>query len=340
MSLPAINLLNIGLMLLSLGVAMFVPFETFLLAYAVLGPLHYLTQISWMHERRYFTRVPRDGLWLTLLCVVIAVVALIGMKVEEKPTARAAATAASTLMAVALGLSMLFALTADKALRWTGVVLIGVIALLLHGATSLEIVVGIYVPTLVHVCLFTAAFVLYGALKSRSWTAHASLLVFGGCVATALLLDPGTLGYQASGFATDNYGFFQNVHARLMADTARLDAPMKSMDEFYSHPASLQVARLIAFAYTYHYFNWFSKTSIIRWHEVPKARIAAMVAIWIASVALYLADFTSGITWLLFLSYLHVILEFPLDWRTFAGIGQELKARVLPSAAAAQPSGK
>jgi len=337
MSLPAINLLNIGLMLLSLAVAMFVPFETFLLAYAVLGPLHYLTQISWMHERRYFTRVPRDGLWLTLLCVVIAVVALIGMKAGHRPSAQAA----STLMAVALGLSMLFALTADKALRWTGVVLIGVIALLLHGATSLEIVVGIYVPTLIHVCLFTAAFVLYGALKSRSWTAHASLLVFVGCVATALLLDPGTLGYHASDFATENYGFFHNVHGRLMADTARLDAPMKSMDELYSHPASLQVARLIAFAYTYHYFNWFSKTSIIRWHEVPKARIAAMVAIWIASVTLYLVDFTSGITWLLFLSYLHVILEFPLDWRTFAGIGQELKARVLPSsAAAAQPSGR
>src|SRR5437762_6342156 len=77
-----INYLNIGLMLLSLGVAFRFPFELFLFSYAVLGPLHYLTEISWLHERKYFTesqpgkssRRPHKG-WLML--VGVTMVALI-----------------------------------------------------------------------------------------------------------------------------------------------------------------------------------------------------------------------------------------------------------------------
>ena len=84
--------------------------------------------------------------------------------------------------------------------------------------------------------------------------------------------------------------------------------------------------RLIAFAYTYHYLNWFSKTSIIKWHEVPRRRTAAMVVIWLGALALYAWDYDSGMAVLYFLSILHVMLEFPLDHLTFVGIGKELYA--------------
>jgi hypothetical protein len=41
--------------------------------------------------------------------------------------------------------------------------------------------------------------------------------------------------------------------------------------------------RLIAFAYQYHYLNWFSKTSIIKWHEVTRARAATILRVgWLA----------------------------------------------------------
>src|SRR5689334_14804142 len=59
-----VNYLNIALMLVSTAVAFFVPFGLFLFAYAVLGPLHYLTQISWLHSRSYFTAGRRDHLVL------------------------------------------------------------------------------------------------------------------------------------------------------------------------------------------------------------------------------------------------------------------------------------
>ena len=55
-----INYLNIGLMFATAVFAFFAPFETFLLAYAFLGPLHYLTEISWLHDRQYFTKGKYD----------------------------------------------------------------------------------------------------------------------------------------------------------------------------------------------------------------------------------------------------------------------------------------
>ena len=58
--------LNLALILASALLAVRWPFETLLLAYAVLGPLHYLTEISWLHDRRYF--LPRrHDVWPLLL---------------------------------------------------------------------------------------------------------------------------------------------------------------------------------------------------------------------------------------------------------------------------------
>src|SRR5208337_5106838 len=66
-----VNYLNIGLMVLSAVLALRYPFELFLISYAVLGPLHYLTEISWLHDRQFFT--PRKADWAPLLvCGLLA----------------------------------------------------------------------------------------------------------------------------------------------------------------------------------------------------------------------------------------------------------------------------
>ena len=51
-----INLTNIALMLLSTVIAFIIPFKLFLFVYAVLGPLHYLTEISWLDKRNFFIK--------------------------------------------------------------------------------------------------------------------------------------------------------------------------------------------------------------------------------------------------------------------------------------------
>ena len=59
-------------MLITAVFAFFLPFETFLLAYAFLGPLHYLTEISWLHDRQYFTKGKYDFVPLLLIGVALS----------------------------------------------------------------------------------------------------------------------------------------------------------------------------------------------------------------------------------------------------------------------------
>ena len=67
-----INYLNIGLMILSAGLSFFLPFETFLIAYAFLGPLHYLTEISWLHDRQYFSTGKYDYIVLLIIGILLS----------------------------------------------------------------------------------------------------------------------------------------------------------------------------------------------------------------------------------------------------------------------------
>src|SRR3984957_5219692 len=60
----ATDAIHMGLMFAALGITYLVPFELLLLSYTVLGPAHYLTEISWLHDRKYF--LPHRGLALLL----------------------------------------------------------------------------------------------------------------------------------------------------------------------------------------------------------------------------------------------------------------------------------
>src|SRR4051812_27443257 len=72
MNTDRLNYVNIGLMILSCVIAFIMPFELFLFSYAVLGPLHYLTEISWLHKRQYFSPGKRDFLLLGAFALVIS----------------------------------------------------------------------------------------------------------------------------------------------------------------------------------------------------------------------------------------------------------------------------
>src|SRR5262249_5848511 len=79
------NYLNTILIVLSLGLAWFVPFQLFVFSYAVLGPLHYLTEISWLHDRNYFTNGKKFNNALWLLAIVPAIL-MMGLGQDEKTT--------------------------------------------------------------------------------------------------------------------------------------------------------------------------------------------------------------------------------------------------------------
>lgn len=131
-------------------------------------------------------------------------------------------------------------------------------------------------------------------------------------------------GHSAGDYIRGSYRSFNALNAELIK-LFRLGQGT-SAGEVYESQNGVMIMRLIAFAYTYHYLNWFSKTSIIKWHEVSRNRIVVIALAWLASLALYAYDYDTGMAVLYFISALHVMLEFPLNHRTFAGIGRELYA--------------
>jgi hypothetical protein len=316
MSNSQVERVNGALMVVSCVAAFVAPFHVFLAAYAILGPLHYLTQISWMHDRQYFAPRAAARRWWLVLVGAAMIVLLYGyvsndlLRRPVKPTLEIA----MVYLVFATAAFLLFVRHAVNAVALTIAVAAG---LALFSTARAYALLAYFIITIVHVLVFTAAFVLYGALKRKSRPALVSLGIFAACVASFFLIPAQPL-LAASPRIREMYDFFAPLNEQLN----------KMFGLEGGVYEGLAVMRLIAFAYTYHYLNWFSKTSIIGWHHVTRARAAAIVVLWTAAVALYAFDYTLGLSVLYVLSMLHVLLEFPLNHQTFAGIGTELRALV------------
>lgn len=337
-----INYLNIGLMIVSCVAAYVFPFELFLFSYAVLGPLHYLTEISWLHERNYFTESGKGGAgvpgprrgsavkrakrpnraWLILVVVTMSVL-ILGFVTAEILHAPISPKWEITMFYLVLVTALLVTEMRNKTTKLV-VFMLALASLALFSASRYYIILAFFFVTIIHVFVFTGAFILQGALKSRSASGILSLVVFVLCAVIFFVYVPETAGHAVGDYVRNSYRSFNALNAELIK-LFNLGAG-SSTTELYESKVGLMIMRLIAFAYTYHYLNWFSKTSIIKWHEVPKSRIAIIGVVWLASLGLYAYNYDTGMAILYFLSILHVMLEFPLNHRTFAGIGRELYA--------------
>src|SRR6202171_5467762 len=69
-----IDAVHLGLLLAALAITYVVPFELLLLSYVVLGPAHYFTEISWLHDRKYFLPHRSVPIALAVIAVIAALV--------------------------------------------------------------------------------------------------------------------------------------------------------------------------------------------------------------------------------------------------------------------------
>ena len=425
-----INYANIGLMLITAVLAYFYPFETFLLAYAYLGPLHYLTEISWLHDRNYYSKGKYDFVVLLLVGILLSYAAFakdFGVSIEVYDYF-VKMNLFDKLLVFALFSAVLFALVKNLFVKIVAILFLYVFVsgwLSPDNATSNAESTTVFaltslVPTLIHVYLFTGLFMLFGSLKTRSVSGMWQMV---GFVTVPLLLvfalpvDPkapisefGKNAHYAKGdgfYATNisimdhfnlindpvytnsdfvsfvkkkdfkdanaQYNFITKENLNLLVDSLskipnkaylikkqplnpnfqvdnilQLFAKEGMLDEYqmkpipaklftgfslekyasivYNSTIGIMLMRFIAFAYLYHYLNWFSKTEIIRWHQVPKLRFAAVILLWVVASVFYAYDYSLGLSLLFFLSFSHVLLEFPLNIISIVGIGKESMA--------------
>lgn len=335
MDLNRVNYVNIGLMLISCIVAFIIPFELFLFSYAVLGPLHYLTEISWLHKRQYFSPNKYDWVLLSILTLVLV---FPGLYLYYGPKDVNGETIITNdillfydlnpaIMFTAFSASLIMILVKKATYRWVSFILLFAVGYMIRNYDLSQVIFTIFLPTLIHVFIFTGAFILVGALKSNSTSGLLSILVFIGCAVSFFFILPDGAGYQISDYAKRSYDVsFKSLNAQIFQSF--LHEPAPGEDTIYFSSTGILITRFIAYAYTYHYLNWFSKTSVIKWHEVARPQLIAIFALWILSVVLYYTNYRTGLMALYFLSFLHVVLEFPLNFQSFRQIGEQIRTRL------------
>jgi len=310
-----IDALNIGLLLISLALAFLLPFELFLFSYAVLGPLHYLTEIGWLKEKQFFTPKSYDVWWLIAITVLITIASF---------SPAGSIIHSFNLVFVAFTFTFVIFAVQSTTARVLIMLALFIVSSFLKDLSSFELIFAIFLPTLIHVFVFTGAFMLFGALKSQSALGFSGFILLIVCGLMLFFIDLPYQNLLSWAYIQESYQDFFLVNQYLI-DVLGFEKGDDAVNTVYYSSVGLKVMRFIAFAYTYHYLNWFSKTSIIRWHHVPKIYIVSAIVIWIASVGLYLYNFHIGLRWLFLLSFLHVLLEFPLNILSFKGIGIETK---------------
>jgi hypothetical protein len=282
-----------ALVLISAAVAYLLPFEGVLLSYAILGPAHYLTQLNWLHDRNYFVADPAAR-WLF---VGIGVAGLAFIMIVTRTNESAA-----VYFVVTLGLALLLLLPglAMPVLSALAVAL-AIVGWLLAQLPLVILIAAVLLSTIIHVGLFTLMFLLQGARKRGDLAGKITAAAWLVCAALLLLLPPELRLLWPDWFAGQRQ-FFDAVAAAMGAGPdGRLDARWAA------------AYGVLTFAYTYHYLNWFTKTELLQWHRISRARLVPIVAIYLASVGVYFYDYALGYQILITLSVLHVVAEFPLD---------------------------
>ncbi|MEZ5047537.1 MAG: hypothetical protein R2831_11150 [Chitinophagaceae bacterium] len=318
-----IDIINIGLIFLSAILAVILPFELFLFAYGVLGPLHYLTEISWLHDKNYFATNKNDIWLLVIISLILAIFTFksqLGLGALEVDF-----TFNNAIIFIAFGSSLFFALVKNKFIKVVGVILVVLLSFI---SDRMILFFSVFLPTLIHVFLFTSIFMLYGALKSKSKMGYLSVLLHIAIPLLFIILFSGKNFLPATAYAQNAYKEFQMLNQVIinMLNTSHA-GDGDAVNLVFQSSVGISVMRFIAFAYTYHYLNWFSKTKVIGWYDIPKSRALFIVVLWIVSVALYAIDYSLGFKWLFLLSFMHVLLEFPLNFHSFVGIFKSLKLK-------------
>lgn len=332
-----IDILNVILILISLALAFHLPFGLFIFSYAFLGPLHYLTEINWLKEKNYFIK-QTNWIWVyVVLAFIISIPVL--FKLFDSLNKNATILHISKFINESVDEMIMIAILVTIGLIYfkqrRSLILFLIISVaasmvFLNYFPTIALQITLFIPTIIHVYLFTLLFMIYGTINSKSTPGIIAIVLL--FLAPIIIIVSKTNASEYNSTISDftlnamNSSTFLNVNHGI----ATFFVPQQEAQSQLLSSLGIKIQIFIAFAYTYHYLNWFSKTSIIQWNKnLSKSKIIAIITIWIFSIALYLYNFKIGFIALSSLSLIHVFLEFPLNATSIKGIFIKIKSKFI-----------
>lgn len=329
MKTDTIDFLNTILILISFILAYLLPFQLFLFAYAILGPLHYFTEINWIQHNNYFVK---SKIWVFIIVIFALVITmpvvarLPFFNIFEKNQLLyklrfVLSKHLNSLFFISVVIAFSLVVFKNKKHQLVSVGIGIVIAFLMHKFSLYHLIFGIFLPTIIHVYVFTLLFMIYGNLKSKGRIGYFNILLIVMIPIGIYFLNIDQSLYNFSDAIKSTY--LGNSFHVLNVSISKILGISDGTKFFFYEVADLKIQIFIAFAYTYHYLNWFSKTTIIGWHKkLTQKRSIVIFFLWITSVGLYFYDYKTAIALLLFYSLIHVFMELPLNVISMKQIGR------------------
>ena len=305
-------------LLFSAVAAALAPLPVFLLAFMLLGPIHYLTEIVWLQSKNFYFRegvlAPR---WYALIAIALA----IATTIDHFHGGFVGVWTICTLVVISISVLIQN--------RWM-LASIAIAALVVKlFAPSAALLVAVVVPTILHVFVFTWFFMVSGAIRTRNtrfvqWVNPALLLI----IPVLLLRLPMHYGLQNARWLNMEHLSFEHVHYYA---ARHLHRPWVLDGTLLADPVVAAILRVFAFTYTFHYLNWFGKAELLEWHKIPGRTWTVIGIIYAVLMAISWWNFTAGFLLVNFFSLLHVLLEFPLDWQAIRFVTRNWRGKREPA---------
>lgn len=318
-----IDKINLGLIMVSFVLACVLPFELFLFGYAVLGPLHYLTETNWIIDKNYFVS---NKLWKYIVIIAallfsipyffrLGVIQNVVEGGQLYDWSQQLGQYTNIAVFLTLVLSIVFLFNKSYKGLFMGLVLTIIISIFGHKNNTFNLINGLFLPTIIHVYLFTILFMIYGARKEGGKISMLNIILMLVLPLLLVVIDIDFIKYHFSDGIKNAY--MENKFHYLNAYLAQFFGVYKDLKFFFYEKVDLKIQIFIAFAYIYHYLNWFSKTTVIGWHKkLTTKKSIGIVALWSVFLMVYWYDYRAGVIVTIFFSIIHVMFELPLNMIT------------------------
>ena len=315
-----VDRLNVFLVFLSAALAYLFPIRLLVLVFAILGPLHYFTEIHWLDKKGFFYRGDsKKWFWFALICcfLVVSPKLIFAFFSDQLPfykvlEAYNSWTNTFIFLAIVIAVIQLFS-TSIRYLICFGILSIFA-TFLFQGSKLYHDFIGLFVPTVIHVYLFTLLFMYFGAKSAKSQWGYIAIV---SAIGLPILLF--TIPVDYSLINTDTLQSSIYVEEKFYITPTVIGYYLGLTDLTFSFESAIHIKLImfVAFMYTYHYLNWFSKTTIIQWHKgMSYTSVSLLCCAWFILMGLFYYDYSLGFVVALFFSLLHVILELPLNAKT------------------------
>ncbi len=315
-----IDNINSFLVIISFLIALIIPFELFLFSYAILGPIHYLSEIAWLEKKNFFINNLNRRNFFVIIAILASTLFFLKfysdnfLKIEFSE--KYIDNFISSLIFVIFFSAGIMLFQASYVKMFFLFYVIIFIALIFRNFYFYEVIFNILLTTMIHVWLFTAIFMLNGAILSKSKYGLITFVIFLICSLALFFIEKSH--YQISNFVYNilklkNFTALNNVISDIF-----------SFEKNNYLGGNNNVQSFIAFSYTYHYLNWFFKAQIINWHKLSKKMLFVIVLLYLVILTFYIIDYRLGFFITFFLSIAHVFLEFPLNFLSFRDLKNNL----------------